>query len=136
GRPGGARRPPVGAPARGLLRETAARVDYWTMRPVLASVPIPQPPTGAWGAAATPRTRRRGGLEQPMQGYEFSEYYFAHLAPIWTALFSGSGGRINKVLEIGSYEGGSSVWILENLLRGGGELHCIDTWQGGAEHQK
>jgi predicted O-methyltransferase YrrM len=71
-----------------------------------------------------------------MQGYEFSEYYFAHLVPIWTALFSGSRGRINKVLEIGSYEGGSSVWILENLLKDGGELHCIDTWQGGVEHQK
>lgn len=71
-----------------------------------------------------------------MHEYEFSEYYFAHLVPIWTALFSTSQGRINKVLEIGSYEGGSSVWILENLLKGGGELHCIDTWQGGVEHQK
>ena len=71
-----------------------------------------------------------------MQGYEFSEYYFGHLVPIWSALFSASRGRINKVLEIGSYEGGSSVWILENLLKGGGELHCIDTWQGGFEHQK
>jgi predicted O-methyltransferase YrrM len=75
-------------------------------------------------------------LERPMNEYEFSEYYFAHLVPIWTALFSGSRGRINKVLEIGSYEGGSSVWILENLLIGGGELHCVDTWQGGVEHQK
>jgi len=71
-----------------------------------------------------------------MQGYEFSEYYFAHLAPIWTALFSANRGRVNKVLEIGSYEGGSSVWILENLLKDGGELHCIDTWHGGVEHQK
>jgi predicted O-methyltransferase YrrM len=70
-----------------------------------------------------------------MQGYEFSEYWFAHLVPIWTGLFA-RRGRINKVLEIGSYEGGSSVWILENLLTDGGELHCIDTWRGGVEHQK
>jgi predicted O-methyltransferase YrrM len=71
-----------------------------------------------------------------MAAYEFSEYYFGHLVPIWTALFSASRARISKVLEIGSYEGGSSVWILENLLTGGGELHCIDTWKGGVEHRK
>jgi predicted O-methyltransferase YrrM len=72
-----------------------------------------------------------------MNDYEFSEYYFGHLAPIWTMLFSTfPRPPISKVLEIGSFEGGSSVWILENLLKTGGELHCIDTWGGGFEHKK
>jgi predicted O-methyltransferase YrrM len=82
------------------------------------------------------RGRGESGSEGLMSGYEFSEHYFAHLVPIWTALFSASRPRITKVLEIGSYEGGSSVWILENLLKSGGELHCIDTWKGGVEHRK
>jgi predicted O-methyltransferase YrrM len=100
--------------------------------------------TSGWRAAAKSacpparpmQGRNESGLEECMSGYEFSEYYFAHLAPIWTALFSASRERIAKVLEIGSYEGGSTVWILENLLKSGGELHCIDTWKGGVEHRK
>lgn len=32
-------------------------------------------------------------------------------------------------LEIGSWEGRSAVWTLENLLtRNGDELHCVDVW--------
>jgi predicted O-methyltransferase YrrM len=72
-----------------------------------------------------------------MNAYEFSDYWFGDLVPIWTAFFSASQRPpINKVLEIGSFEGASSVWILENLLKMGGELHCIDTWGGGFEHKK
>jgi predicted O-methyltransferase YrrM len=71
-----------------------------------------------------------------MNTYEYSDYYFAHVVPIWTSLFSGWNGKLDKVLEIGSYEGGSAVWMLENLLRSGGELHCVDHWQGGFEHDR
>jgi predicted O-methyltransferase YrrM len=71
-----------------------------------------------------------------MSEYEFSDYYFAHLVPIWRSLFSGWKGKLDKVLEIGSYEGGSAVWMLENLLRGGGDMHCVDHWQGGFEHDR
>jgi predicted O-methyltransferase YrrM len=38
-------------------------------------------------------------------------------------------------LEIGSYEGRSAVWIVENMLEDGGKLCCIDTWEGGEEHK-
>jgi hypothetical protein len=40
-----------------------------------------------------------------------------------------------RVLEIGSYEGASTVYLIESLSRGGPlELHCVDTWEGGVEH--
>jgi predicted O-methyltransferase YrrM len=42
----------------------------------------------------------------------------------------------NKILEIGSYEGQSTCFMIE--LLGGSqnlEIHCIDTWLGGQEHQ-
>ncbi len=39
------------------------------------------------------------------------------------------------MVEIGSFEGRSTLWILENLLRHpDSRMHCIDTFAGGAEH--
>jgi predicted O-methyltransferase YrrM len=39
------------------------------------------------------------------------------------------------MLEIGSYEGLSSRWLIDNLLSSDGStLHCVDTWQGSREH--
>jgi predicted O-methyltransferase YrrM len=69
-----------------------------------------------------------------MSAYQYSEYYFGHLVPIWNMLFQGLKGKPQKILEIGLFEGGSTVWMLENFLSNGGEIHCIDHWQGGAEH--
>ena len=41
-----------------------------------------------------------------------------------------------KILEVGSYEGASSCFIIEKLACDKEiELHCIDTWNGGIEHQ-
>jgi predicted O-methyltransferase YrrM len=37
-------------------------------------------------------------------------------------------------LEIGSFEGRSAVWTIENMMEDGGEIVCIDTWEGGSEH--
>ena len=44
--------------------------------------------------------------------------------------------RPEKVLEIGSYEGASTVYLIENLTLNNEklELHCVDTWGGGIEH--
>ena len=41
-----------------------------------------------------------------------------------------------RILEIGSFEGRSTVWIIENMMRPYDELVCIDTWAGGEEHSK
>lgn len=42
------------------------------------------------------------------------------------------------MLEIGSFEGRSTLFFLENILKfhPTGEIHCIDTWQGGQEHKE
>ena len=43
-------------------------------------------------------------------------------------------GHTPRCLEIGSYEGRSSVWISENMAGSHGSLTCVDTWDGSAEH--
>jgi len=43
--------------------------------------------------------------------------------------------KASRFLEIGSWEGRSMIYTVENLMEDGGELVCIDTWQGGFEHQ-
>lgn len=41
-----------------------------------------------------------------------------------------------KILEIGSYEGLSSRWFVENLFKGDDlVLYCVDTWDGSIEHK-
>jgi predicted O-methyltransferase YrrM len=40
-----------------------------------------------------------------------------------------------RFLEIGSFEGRSSVWLIENAIEEGGDLFCVDTWEGGEEHK-
>ncbi len=43
-----------------------------------------------------------------------------------------------KILEIGSYEGASTCYLIEKMSENVGvnglEIHCIDTWEGGVEH--
>ena len=65
--------------------------------------------------------------------YQFTEDWF-HWAPgIWEQLAPMLPDR-KMFLEIGSYEGRSAVWIVENLMEDGGVIHCVDTWEGGEEH--
>ena len=41
-----------------------------------------------------------------------------------------------RILEIGSYEGASTCYLIEKLATSKEiELHCIDTWEGGEEHK-
>jgi predicted O-methyltransferase YrrM len=37
-------------------------------------------------------------------------------------------------LEIGSFEGRSTVWMVENMMNPGDWIDCVDTWGGGEEH--
>lgn len=65
--------------------------------------------------------------------YEFTTDWF-HWAPeIWTRLIDFIPER-KAFLEIGSYEGRSSVWMVEHLMVDGGWIDCVDTWTGGEEH--
>jgi predicted O-methyltransferase YrrM len=65
-------------------------------------------------------------------GYAFLEDWFSMHAPVWTRLWREI--RPSKVLEIGSFEGRSTVWLIENLTHGEkNSIYCIDNWQQGAE---
>jgi predicted O-methyltransferase YrrM len=37
-------------------------------------------------------------------------------------------------LEIGSFEGRSTTWMLQNMLAYDGTMVCVDTFEGGEEH--
>jgi predicted O-methyltransferase YrrM len=69
----------------------------------------------------------------------FTEDFFTQHIPHWETLFFGElawdpeGPR--HVVEIGSFEGRSTLWFLDHLLRHmDSRITCIDTFAGGAEH--
>jgi SAM-dependent methyltransferase len=62
-----------------------------------------------------------------------TRFWFEGARPAWDKLLP----RINprRVLEVGSFEGASTIYLIETLSRTGPlEIHCIDTWEGGIEH--
>jgi predicted O-methyltransferase YrrM len=62
--------------------------------------------------------------------YDFSSDWFSRHIPTWNLLIPARVGQVDKVMEIGSYEGRSTVWIIDNLLSGpGSQIYCIDTWE-------
>ena len=48
----------------------------------------------------------------------------------WTELFK-TFGKPKKILEIGSFEGKSTCWMLDNT---DANVTCVDTWDGSDEH--
>ncbi|MFD3266042.1 class I SAM-dependent methyltransferase [Phenylobacterium ferrooxidans] len=69
--------------------------------------------------------------------YEFSKDWFSGNLPTWRQIVDKNKPR--KILEIGSFEGRSTVWMMEycSIAVGGDiEIWCADTWGGGIEHQK
>jgi predicted O-methyltransferase YrrM len=71
-----------------------------------------------------------------MTDYKFTQDWF-HWAPeVWKQLIPMLPGEpgSREFLEIGSFEGRSAVWIVENMMHDGDILGCIDTWEGGEEH--
>ena len=67
--------------------------------------------------------------------YQYTNRWFENTAKsVWNELIP----KINptRILEIGSYEGASACYLIDQLAaQKSVELHCIDTWQGGLEHQ-
>ncbi len=70
-------------------------------------------------------------------GYEFTIDWFSHFEALWKGLFQQLVPGARKILEIGSFEGRSTVWLIEHGFpaQKAGEIHCIDTWEGGVEHR-
>lgn len=69
-----------------------------------------------------------GTPDLPGTGYEFREDYVSHWIPIWEQHFGGLRGQPGlRILEIGSFEGRSAVWFLENLLTADdASIVCLD----------
>lgn len=67
----------------------------------------------------------------------FTNDWFSNNIPIWNTLLNKFKTQDNlKFLEIGSYEGKSACWLLDNILtKNNCELYCIDTFQGSYEHK-
>jgi predicted O-methyltransferase YrrM len=52
---------------------------------------------------------------------------------IWDRLIPSLDPRL--ILEIGSFEGASACYLIERCgSRHALEIHCVDTWEGGIEH--
>lgn len=71
-----------------------------------------------------------------MNDYKFTKDWFNWAPAVWEQLIPHLPGEPGKrqFLEIGSFEGRSAVWIVENMMQDKDSLTCIDTWEGGEEH--
>ena len=66
--------------------------------------------------------------------YAFTNNWFDSNEEIWRQLLKSINPT--KVLEIGSYEGRSTTFLIDNLAHLKSiEIHCVDSWEGGIEHQ-
>lgn len=70
---------------------------------------------------------------QASGGYQFSADWFSGRESYWHAILTQL--KPTKLLEIGSYEGRSTVFLIEQCAQiVPAEIVCIDSWQGGVEH--
>lgn len=67
--------------------------------------------------------------------YQFTQDWFLTGPQVWPQIKAMMRRRAD-FLEVGSYEGRSSVWTVENMVPDSGSLTCIDTWQGSEEHSQ
>jgi predicted O-methyltransferase YrrM len=91
------------------------------------------PKTGSQNMPAQTEDSKRA---IPADEYSFTSDWFSGHVPVWSA-FIDELAPVGKILEIGSYEGRSTAWLIENAFKasGKGEIFCIDTWAGGVEHR-
>ncbi len=71
-----------------------------------------------------------------MNNYQFTNSWFLGSASKnWDTLIP-QYIKPQTILEVGSYEGASACYLIEKLaVQDAIEIHCIDTWEGGVEHQ-
>lgn len=61
-----------------------------------------------------------------MYRYTPTQDWFSHNIASWTALFPLIQSKRPRVLEVGSWEGRSAVFLLNSICKNGGEIVCID----------
>lgn len=69
-----------------------------------------------------------------MEQYHFSSDWFSHNIAGLNAIFEHF--KPKRILEIGSFEGRSTVFFIEKALEYQPEVEivCVDSWEGSAEH--
>jgi hypothetical protein len=72
------------------------------------------------------------------KGYHFTTDWFSGNIPIWNQVLRKFIGSPNlSFLEVGSWEGRATCWLLENILIDeSSTITCIDTFQGSMEHEE
>ncbi len=69
------------------------------------------------------------------EGLEFTEDWFSPGIPTWDALIAAE--QPARILEVGCYEGRATCYLIATCgARRPTELHCIDSWTGGVEHDR
>jgi Methyltransferase domain len=66
--------------------------------------------------------------------FQFTNRWFDIARNVWDQIIP----QINpsRILEVGSFEGASTCYLIQKLaLHKPIEIHCVDTWAGGIEHQ-
>jgi len=67
--------------------------------------------------------------------HQFSTDFFNEFSSIWREIISRL--KPQRILEIGSYEGRSTCFIIEECSRHAPiEIHCLDTFAGSIEHER
>lgn len=70
------------------------------------------------------------------KGYQFTQDWFSRNINIWEQNLSKFANLPVSVLEIGSWEGRSTCWLLEHILtHDSASITCIDTFEGSIEHK-
>ena len=59
----------------------------------------------------------------------FTGDWFSHNIPNFLGIKQYLG-TVDSIMEIGSHEGRSSCWMLENMLSDTGTITCLDPWMG------
>lgn len=65
----------------------------------------------------------------------FTQDWFSHNIPTFEHCMTLIPDN-KEFLEVGSFEGKSTCWLLQNGLAEDGRITCIDTFEGGEEHEK
>ncbi|OUL22762.1 hypothetical protein BV378_22830 [Nostoc sp. RF31YmG] len=71
------------------------------------------------------------------KGYQFTQDWFSIHIYLWQQVLKNFANLPNlKFLEIGSWEGRATSWLLDNILtHESAKITCIDTFKGSCEHQ-
>ena len=75
------------------------------------------------------------GFEAAKKNLRLSNDWFSNNLPFWHSIIDEYGFKDRKIkaLEIGSWEGLSSYFILTAMSKA--HLTCVDTWEGADEHK-